>query len=56
MRWGTTPLICSFTLALFIRIASISATMLKSNGDKGSSCQRSFLVLKKCPISSLTFH
>jgi len=53
MRWGTTPLICPSTLALFIRIASICATMLKSNGDKGSPRRRPFLVWKKCPTSSL---
>jgi hypothetical protein len=43
-RCDTTPEICASSLALFIKMANMSVTKLKSNGDNGSPCRRPFLV------------
>jgi hypothetical protein len=53
-RCGTTPSTCPSSLALLTSIASISATMLKRSGDKGSPCRRPFLDWKKDLTSSFT--
>ena len=41
-KCGTTPDICPFSLALQMRIANISTTILKSKGDSGSPCLTPF--------------
>ena len=45
-RCGTIPLNYWFSLALAIKIASMSTTILKSMGDSGSPCLTHFLVWK----------
>ena len=52
-RWGTTPVTWPSSLALIIRIANMSTTILNKMGESGSPCLRPFKVWKFYPIWSL---
>jgi hypothetical protein len=55
VRFGITPFVCPSDLALLIKTASVSTTIINSKGDKGSPCLTSFFVWKFWSTISFTF-